>query len=69
MAKENYIEDIFIETINKMKTTEWQFPQHWDKVRKLAFLNNSLDYATKNEYYEQCGVIRDYKRKFEEQEG
>ena len=52
-----------------LNTNNWSFPRHWDKDRKLAFLNNSLDYATKNEYYEQCGVIRDYKKQFEEQAG
>jgi len=69
MKKDNYIENIFIESINKMRTSEWSFPRHWDMVRKKAFLENSLMYATKNEYYEQCGVIRDYKKQFDEQEG
>jgi hypothetical protein len=69
MKKDNYIENIFIESINKMRTSEWSFPKHWDMARKKAFLENSLMYATKNEYYEQCGVIRDYKKQFDEQEG
>lgn len=69
MEKENYIKDIFIETINKIGTPEWNFPHHWDRTRKLAFLENSLSYAIQNEYYEQCGVISDYKEKFEQQEG
>jgi hypothetical protein len=69
MKKDNYIENIFIESINKMRTSEWSFPKHWDMTRKKAFLENSLMYATKNEYYEQCGVIRDYKKQFDEQEG
>lgn len=69
MKTENYVKDVFIETINMLNTSNWSFPRHWDKDRKLAFLDNSLNYATKNEYYEQCGVIRDYKKQFDEQAG
>jgi hypothetical protein len=45
-----------------MKTNSWEWPDHWDTDRKQRFLNQCLDYATKNEFYEQCAIIRDVQK-------
>jgi len=46
-----------------MKTGEWQWPMHWDDIRKVNFLNESLNYAIENEFWEQAATIRDVKEK------
>jgi hypothetical protein len=60
--EENFIDKLLIASINHMKTNSWQWPQHWDMERKQRFLNQCLDYATKNEFYEQCAIIRDVQK-------
>jgi hypothetical protein len=60
-SKENFVEHLFIRSINIMKTNWWQWPDAWDTQRKLQFLEDSLSYAETNELYEQCAIIRDVK--------
>lgn len=62
----NFIEELFIDSINVMATGEWEWPDQWDKERRLHFLNQSLRYATERELYEQCAIIRDVKESVEE---
>ena len=62
----NFIEELFIDSINVMATGEWEWPEQWDKERRLGFLNESLRYATERELYEQCAIIRDVKESVEE---
>lgn len=62
----NFIEELFIDSINVMSTGEWAWPDQWDKERRLRFLNDSLRYATDRELYEQCAIIRDVKESVEE---
>ncbi len=59
---ENFIDKLLITSINHMKTNSWEWPDHWDNDRKQRFLNQCLDYATKNEFYEQCAIIRDVQK-------
>ena len=63
---QNFIEQLFIDSINVMSTGEWELPDAWDKQRRLHFLNESLRYATERELYEQCAIIRDVKESIEE---
>jgi protein-arginine kinase activator protein McsA len=60
----NYVELLFKESINVMAGDVWQWPDHWDSERRLQFLNNSLEYAIKNEYWEQAAIIRDILKEF-----
>ena len=62
----NFIEELFIDSINVMATGEWEWPEQWDKELRLRFLNESLRYATERELYEQCAIIRDVKESVEE---
>ena len=64
--KENFIEQLFVDSINVMATNDWEWPAQWDKERRLRFLNESLRYATDRELYEQCAIIRDVKESIEE---
>ena len=63
---QNFIEQLFIDSINIMATNEWEWPELWDKNRRLRFLNESLRYATDRELYEQCAIIRDVKESIED---
>jgi hypothetical protein len=58
---QNFIEHLFIESINVMATGEWEWPDRWDIQRRLHFLDEALRYATDRELYEQCAIIRDVK--------
>lgn len=62
---ENFIDKLFIESINIMKMKDWQWPPRWDFIRINKFLNESLMYAETNEFYEQCSIIRDVKKSIE----
>jgi len=55
----NYVEQLFIQSINHMKTDNWEWPNRWDNTRKNKFLSESLQYAEELELYEQCAIIRD----------
>ena len=55
----NYIEQLFIQSINHMKTDNWEWPNRWDNTRKNKFRSESLQYAEELELYEQCPIIRD----------
>lgn len=57
----NFIERLFIESINIMATNQWDWPDHWDSERRLKFLNESLRFAEDRELFEQCAIIRDVK--------
>jgi hypothetical protein len=58
----NFLDNLFIDSINIMKSNDWKWPSTWDSTRISKFLNESLLYAEKNEYYEQCSIIRDVKK-------
>jgi protein-arginine kinase activator protein McsA len=58
---DNFVEQLFIRSINFMKTNNWEWPDAWDTKRQLEFLDDSLQYAEQNELYEQCAIIRDVK--------
>ena len=57
----NFIDKLFIDSINIMKTDKWEWPNKWSTDRKEKFLDDSLIYAENNELYEQCAIIRDVK--------
>tara|TARA_R110000868_G_scaffold67635_6_gene200532 strand:- start:7255 stop:7464 length:210 start_codon:yes stop_codon:yes gene_type:complete len=61
-SKENFIDKLFIDAINIMKTEDWKWPPRWDTNKINKFLNDSLIYAETNEFYEQCSIIRDVKK-------
>jgi hypothetical protein len=61
MDLKNYINQVFIGSINVMKTDDWKWPVTWDTEHKLRFLNDSLNYAKQNEFWEQAAIIRDVK--------
>lgn len=61
--RNNFIQQLFCKSIDVMKTGEWQWPMHWDDIRKVNFLNESLNYAIENEFWEQAATIRDVKEK------
>ena len=58
----NFVEQLFIRSIDHMKTTDWKWPDNWDMARKTKFLAESLEYATELELYEQCAIIRDVQK-------
>lgn len=62
MILENFINQLFIDSVNIMKTDEWEWPNAWTMDRKIKFLDESLSYAEKKEFYEQCAIIRDVKK-------
>jgi hypothetical protein len=62
----NFIERLFIESINVMATDKWEWPEHWDTERRLKFLNESLRFAEARELFEQCAIIRDAKENLHE---
>lgn len=59
--------NLFVDSINLMKTNKWQWPDIWDTTKKMQFLNDSLSYAEQHELYEQCAIIRDVKQQTEPQ--
>ena len=61
MAIENFIIQLYKESVNAMAGTEWMWPETWDSDRKINFLQEALSYGEKNELYEQCSIIRDVK--------
>ena len=63
---QNFIEQLFIDSINIMATGEWEWPDMWDKPRRMRFLDESLRYAEERELYEQCSIIRDVKEAVDE---
>lgn len=63
----NLMSQLFIDSINIMQTNDWQWPDVWDMQRKLDFLTDSLQYAELNQYFEQCAIIRDVKKKLEQE--
>jgi hypothetical protein len=65
MAMENFINQLFIESINAMAGNDWEWPNSWNQERKLNFLSEALKYGEKNELYEQCSIIRDVKDQIE----
>lgn len=60
--EENFINKLLVASINHMKTASWEWPKHWDTDRRKRFLEQCLQYATENEFYEQCAIIRDVQK-------
>ena len=52
-----------------MATGKWEWPDQWDADRKLRFLNDSLNYAKTNEFWEQAAIIRDVTEKINKETG
>lgn len=61
MNIENFVVQLFKESINVMKTSDWKWPEQWNTERRIKFLDEALSYGEKNELYEQCSIIRDVK--------
>ncbi len=61
----NFVEALFVRSINHMKTADWEWPERWDTTRKQKFLDESLEYAEELELYEQCAIIRDVQKTIE----
>jgi hypothetical protein len=59
---ENFIDKLLIQSINLMQGDKWSWPDAWNDERKLRFLNQCLAYAERNEFYEQCAIIRDVEK-------
>jgi hypothetical protein len=57
----NFIERLFVESINVMATDKWDWPDHWDTERRMKFINESLRFAEDRELFEQCVILRDVK--------
>jgi hypothetical protein len=57
----NFIERLFVESINIMATDKWDWPDHWDTERRMKFINESLRFAEDRELFEQCVILRDVK--------
>jgi len=68
MFDANFIERLFVKSIDHMMTSEWQWPPDWDLQRKRIFLKHCLEYAEQREMFEQCIVIRDVGKEIEETE-
>lgn len=62
----NHMNLLFELAMKSFAAGNTEFPPDWSKDKKISFLDESLKYALKHEYYEQCGVIRDYKQQIEE---
>ena len=69
METKNFIDTVFIKSINVMSTNKWEWPGQWNMDRKLRFLNDSLNYAKENEFWEQAAIIRDVTEKINKETG
>ena len=69
METKNFIETLFVKSINIMATGKWEWPDQWNNDRKLRFLNDSLNYAKTNEFWEQAAIIRDVTEKINKETG
>ena len=58
----NFVEKLFIQSIDHMKTDNWEWPASWDAIRKEKFLSESLEYAEELELFVQCAIIRDVQK-------
>ena len=67
MNIENFVIQLFKESINVMKTSNWEWPDQWNTERRIKFLDEALSYGEKNELYEQCSIIRDVKNSIQTQ--
>ena len=63
MLEENYIDDVFLSVVNHMTTKTWQWPDNWTDPRKLEFIDQSIIWAEQREYYEQCAILQDVRKK------
>ena len=58
----NFIDKLFIDSINGLCSEKWVWPKNWDLLRKQRFLKQCREYAERNELYEQCAIIRDVEK-------
>ena len=63
MVKDNYIDDVFLSVVNHMTTKNWQWPDNWDEQRKIDFVDQSITWAEEREYYEQCAILQNVRKK------
>lgn len=61
--EDNYIDAVFISVIDHMTTDKWQWPERWDEQRKLDFIDHSIVWAEEREYYEQCAILQNVRKK------
>jgi protein-arginine kinase activator protein McsA len=66
MFDANFMERLFIRSIDHMITDSWEWPPEWDLQRKKIFLKHCLEYAEQRELYEQCAIIRDVEKELKE---
>jgi hypothetical protein len=64
-TKENFIDKLFVTAINGLCSTKWDWPPGWDIERKRNFLKQCIEYAERQEWYEQCAIIRDVQKELE----
>ena len=69
MEAKNFIDNVFLKSINVMATNKWEWPNNWNDNRKLQFLNDSLNYAKQNEFWEQAAIIRDVTEEINKEKG
>jgi hypothetical protein len=67
MNIENFVIQLFKDSINVMKSSDWEWPDQWSTERRIKFLDEALSYGEKNELYEQCSIIRDVKNSIQTQ--
>jgi hypothetical protein len=65
MSTENQFNVIFKHAVDAMSNNTWTWPEFWDINMKYAFINEALNYAVENEYWEQAVILRDVKGKIE----
>lgn len=63
MSVENQFYKVFIQAVDAMSNSTWEWPEFWDINMKYVFINSALNYAIENEYWEQAGILRDVKNK------
>ncbi len=63
----NFIDKLFIDSINGLCSEKWEWPKNWDLLRKQRFLKQCREYAERNELYEQCAIIRDVEKEINNQ--
>ena len=68
MFDANFIERLFVRSIDHMMTSEWQWPPELDYARRKSFLKHCIEYAEQREMYEQCAVIRDVEKELTDEE-
>jgi hypothetical protein len=59
---QNFIDQLFLNSIHGLCNLDWEWPQGWSTNRKLHFLQSCMKFAETREMYEECAIIRDVER-------